>query len=170
MTIRELVNQMEEKKIQNTKIAPDAVEKFLAANVEAKTYLPFKTRYEIIETIVNQHIIVDEGKVSVDSLSQYVSFIVAMVIAHTDLDFEDPFEDYDMLCEHGILGAILAMFNDSYEECERMLKMMMDDRLSEYSLQNTIGHLAYRLEALGEMLSTIDAEQLLNKINTVAKE
>lgn len=31
MTIRELVNQMEEKKIQNTKIAPDAVEKFLAA-------------------------------------------------------------------------------------------------------------------------------------------
>lgn len=132
MTVKEFVQDFKEKKIKNTQINENAVAEYITKTLEVKGYLPFKFKREMVEMIVRENITVVNGLKKSDAISQYVSFITAMLKAHTNLEFSDnPIDDYDALAESGLLAPVVETFKASYDECDILLKMALAAELED---------------------------------------
>ena len=90
--------------------------------------------------VVAANITEENGIKKIDSAGQFVGFIAAMLIAHTNLeiDAENPIEDYDLICEAGLLEPIVAQFQKDYTECEVLLKMVVADTLEDNNLSAVV--------------------------------
>ena len=157
MLVKDLVSDFQTKKIADTKIAPNAVSNYLKKELEIKTYLPFRTKRTIVEAVVSQNIEWVDGIKKIDSINEYVGFIVAVLSAHTALEFsDDPVADYDLLAESGLLPKIIAEFQESYSECEVLLKMARTSELEDNNLEAIIGRflneILNKLDGVGEVL------------------
>ncbi|MEE1301657.1 MAG: hypothetical protein UHD64_02640 [Bacteroidales bacterium] len=157
MLAKDLVSDFQTKKIADTKIAPNAVSDYLKKELEIKTYLPFRTKRAIVETVVSQNIEWVDGFKKIDFINEYVGFIVAILSAHTALEFsDDPVADYDLLAESGLLPKIIAEFQESYNECEVLLKMARTSELEDNNLEAVVSRflnsILDRLDGVGESL------------------
>lgn len=157
MRIAEFINEFKEKKIMNTQIKPNAISEYIKKTLEVKTYIPFKLKREIAEVVVAQNTKWEDGIKKNDSINQYISFIVAMLTAHTSLEFsEDPVEDYDMLAESGLLPQIIAEFQESYSECDVLLKMALAMELENNNINALVGRflngILNKLDTVGDVL------------------
>ena len=113
MKVTEFVKEFQEKKIMDTKINTHAVSDYIKENLNIKTYLPFRVKRQIVETVVSKNIEQIDGVKKVDPFNEYVGFVVAMLGAHTSLEFsEDPVTDYDLLAESKLLPLIIAEFQE----------------------------------------------------------
>ena len=140
MKISEFINEFKKQGIKNTQFNPDAVEKFIREKLEIKTYLPFNTKRQVVEMVVNQCINYEDGGIKVDSIAQYLSFIVSMLATHTNLEFgTTPAEDYDELSASGLLEPIIATFQKDYTECEALLKMALADAFQDNNFSIIVG-------------------------------
>lgn len=132
MKVQNFIDDFKSKKIMNTKIDTDAVSKYLKKELEIKTYLPFRTKRQIVEMVVAQNTDWVDGIKKHDSINAYIGFVVAMISAHTSLQFsDDPVADYDLLAESGLLPQIIAEFKESYDECDVLLKMSLAMELED---------------------------------------
>ena len=157
MVIKEFVENFKAKKVMNTQIAPNAVGEYLKKELEIKTYLPFRTKREIVELVVAQNTKEVDGIKKNDSINQYISFVVAMISAHTALEFgDDPVADYDLLAESGLLPQIITEFKESYDECDILLKMALAMELEDNNINVIVGKflngILQRLDGAGEFL------------------
>lgn len=157
MTIQNFIEKFQNDKVVNTKIAPDAVSKYLKKELEIKTYIPFRVKREIAEIVVSQNIDLVDGIKKYDSVNAYISFIVASVTAHTNLEFSnDPVEDYDLLAENGLLPQIIAEFKSSHDEIDIILKMVLAMELEDNNVNVIISrfttNILDKLDGLGEVL------------------
>ena len=140
MKVTEFVKEFQEKKIMDTKINNHAVSDYIKENLIIKTYLPFRIKRQIVETVVSQNIGWKDGIKKTDPFNEYVGFVVAMLGAHTSLEFsEDPVVDYDLLAESKLLPVIIAEFQESYDECNILLKMARDTELSDSNIESVVG-------------------------------
>ena len=140
LTVQEFCNEFVEKKITNNKIYPNAIEDFIRQRLDITEYLPFNTKREIVEMIVEQVVTEEDGVKRADGISQFLAFIVAMVASHTTLVFSDkPEEDYDALSRCGVLEHIIAIFKKDVDECDVLLKMAIADELADNNLNVIIG-------------------------------
>lgn len=140
VVVKDFVSEFVEKKITNNKINPNAIEDFIRSKLEITEYIPFRTKREIVEMIVEKVITEEDGIKRVDGISQFLSFIVAMVASHTTLAFSDkPEEDYDALSRCGLLEHIVAMFKKDVDECDVLLKIAIADELADNNLNVIIG-------------------------------
>lgn len=175
MKIKDFVNEFITKKVANTKANPNAVAEFINKNVEFKTYLPFQTKRKVVDIIVSQSTREEDGVKKVDSIAQYLSFIIAMIGSHTNLELniENPADDYDSLSSCGLLEPIISYFQKDYAECEALLKMAIADELSDNNLNVIAGKFLVavlnQLDDLGDVLKetikNIDIPKLLGEIN-----
>lgn len=162
ITVKNFVQGFKDKKIMNTKVDTDAVGKYIKETLEVREYVPFKEKRAIIELIVLNNTKVVDGVKKIDSISQYISFITAMLTAHTNLEFgEDPVVDYDILSENGLLAPIIETFKTDYSECDVLLKMALADELEDNNVNIVFGKflngILYRIDAVGEYIkSTMD--------------
>lgn len=135
VVVKDFVNEFIEKKIMNTKIKPDAVESFVKEKLEITPYISFMDKRKIAEMVINQNIIDEYGVKKIDSTSEFVGFIVAMLAAHTNLDFGvNPIEDYDALSRAGLLEYIIVTFQKDFDESNVVLQMVRNDVLADNSL------------------------------------
>lgn len=135
MKVVEFIQKYKESKVQNTKMAPDAVEQFLKKTLEVKEYVPFKKKEEIVKTIIEYNLEENNGIKKIDSINQYLSFISAMLVSHTNLEISEvPADDYDLLAEHDLIEQIVALFAKDYKEFETLLKMAVADELEDNNL------------------------------------
>ena len=175
MKIKDFVNEFITKKVANTKANPNAVAEFINKNIEFKTYLPFQTKRKVVDIIVSQSIREEGGVKKVDSIAQYLSFIIAMIGSHTNLELniENPADDYDSLNSCGLLEPIISSFQKDYAECEALLKMAIADELSDNNLNviagkflnGVLGQLDDLGDVLKETIKNIDIPKLLGDIN-----
>ena len=162
MKIIDFVQGFKDKKIMNTKVDTDAVGKYIKETLEVREYVPFKEKRAIVELIVLNNIKVVDGVKKNDSISQYISFITAMLTAHTNLEFsEDPVADYDILSESGLLTPIIDTFKTDYSECDVLLKMARANELEDNNVNIVFGKflnsILYRLDVIGEYIkSSVD--------------
>ena len=162
MKIIDFVQGFKDKKIMNTKVDTDAVGKYIKETLEVREYVPFKEKRAIVELIVLNNIKVVDGVKKNDSISQYISFITAMLTAHTNLEFsEDPVADYDILSESGLLTPIIDTFKTDYSECDVLLKMALANELEDNNVNIVFGKflnsILYRLDVIGEYIkSSVD--------------
>lgn len=157
MKILELIETYHNKKIQNTKIEPNAVSEYLRNALEIKTYIPFRTKRILVETVVAQNIKWVDGIKKIDSINEYVGFIVAVLSAHTTLEFsDDPVADYDLLAESGLLPQIIAEFQESYNETKILLNMARTSELEDNNINVIVARftdgILQRLDSVGEVL------------------
>ena len=173
MTIKEFINDFKSKKIMNTKIDTDAVSKYLKKELEIKTYLPFRTKREIVETVVSQNTDWVDGIKKHDSINAYIGFVVAMISAHTSLQFsDDPVADYDLLAENGLLPQIIAEFKESYDECDILLKMALAMELEDNNINALFGKflnsILQRVDSIVELakniFGNIDIKDVLGEV------
>lgn len=151
MKILDFVQEFKDKKIKNTTVAPNAVSEYLNSVLEIKTYLPFKVKRQIVELVVAQNTKWVDGVKKNDAIGQYMSFVVAMLTAHTNLECgTNPIDDYDLLAESGLLPQIIAEFKASYDECDIFLKMALASELEDNNIEVLVGHF------LDKMLKKID--------------
>lgn len=157
ITVTEFVREFKEKKICNSKINDHAVSDYLKNTLEIRTYLPFKMKRQIVEMVVSQNIELVDGIKHNDAINQYIGFVVAMLGAHTSLQFgNDPVEDYDLLAESGLLPLIIAEFQESYNECDILMKLALASELEDNNLTAVVNRflneILNRLDGVGEML------------------
>ena len=157
MFISEFVQEFKDKKIANSKVAPNAIEEYIAKNLEIKTYLPFATKRTIAEMVAQKNIDYIDGVKKHDSISSYIAFIMAMIRSHTNLEFsDDPVEDYDLLAESGLLPMIIDTFRADYTECDVLLKMAIAYELEDNNINMLIGNflngLLERLDEFGDAI------------------
>lgn len=167
MNILEFVQKFKEDKVMNTQIKPNAVSEYLKEKLEIKTYLPFRMKRTIVETVVSKNIEWVDGIKKIDSIDEYVGFIVAVLSAHTALEFsDDPVADYDLLAESGLLPLIIAEFQESYSECDVLLKMARASELEDNNVNAIIARftngILQKLDDVGEVLKDkLDMKDIL---------
>lgn len=157
MNVKNFVEAFANNKVQNTKLNEHAVSDYLKKELEIKTYIPFRLKRQIAEIVVSQNTERVDGIKKHDSVSTYVSFIVASLTAHTNLQFgEDPVADYDLLAESGLLPLIIAEFETSHSECDIVLKMVLAMELEDNNINVLIGKflngILEKLDVVGDVL------------------
>ena len=170
MTIKQFIEKFHNDKVVNTKVAPNAVSDYLRKELEVKTYIPFREKRAIVEAVVSQNIEWVDGIKKIDDINMYISFIVAMISAHTNLDFsDDPVADYDFIAESGLLTQIIAEFQESYSECDILLKMAKTSELEANNINAIVARftddISHKLDGVGEILKdkfgNIDIKDIL---------
>lgn len=130
ITVKEFIEQS--KGIQNTAYKPNAIEEHIRKTLEIKSYVPFVEKREMCATVLAGACKNVGNIVEVDSVSRYLLFTIAIISKYTNLTFEntddeDAIDQYDLLCQSGLLNEILNVIGSEYEVCNNLLNMMMAD-------------------------------------------
>lgn len=177
MTIREFCEAYKAKNFMNTKQGVEERIEWIKKEIGVKEYIPFMTKRKIAETIVEQNIEVVDGLKKYDAIGAYIGLVVASIMAHTELQFSsNPIDDYDELAECGLLPQIVAMFQESHNEIDILLKMAVAYELEDNQpgaligrfLDGVLNKLDGASEALKGIIGNIDLEKMLSEEN-VAK-
>jgi hypothetical protein len=171
ITVKKIIEEFKAKNIQNTKLAPTAIEDYLKKNIEFKTYIPFMEKKRIAEMVIKKNMIEENGIKKVEPTGQFIGFVIAMLVSHTNLEInaENPIEDYDMLSEYGLLEVILAQFEKDYAECDIVLKMVLASEMEDNNLNMIVAkfldNILDKLDGVGDglkdIISNIDINSLL---------
>lgn len=174
MTILEFVQNYKNKNFMNT---PQGVQdriEWIKKELEVKEYIPFNTKREIAEMVVERNIEVVDGIKKYKSIDAYIGFIMASIVAHTNLECSsDPIADYDLLAESGLLPQIVSMFQESHNEIDILLKMHLAAELEDNNTNVLIGHfldaILKKVEglsgALNGALGNLDLKEIFNEEN-----
>ena len=169
MKVVEFIEKFKKNKIANTKTDNTVVSNFIKKELEVREYVPFKEKRAIIELLVLKNIEVVDGVKKHDAISGYVSFVSAMLVAHTNLELsEDPVADYDVLSENKLLAPIIETFRESYDECDVLLKMALTSELEDNNVNMLFGrflnNILERLDSVGEVIKSTIGEVDINSI------
>jgi hypothetical protein len=186
MKVTEFISEFENKKVQNTKLNEHAVFDYIKTTLEVKEYLPFADKRDLCANVLDNSCFTNGSIVEVDSVSRYFFFTIAVISKYTNLEFEntddlDAIDQYDMLCQSGLLNEILDVIGGEYEVCNNMLNMMMADInannnnvavVVNKALQKVLGSvdvlvnaLADKIEEMELDLSQIDIDKIMGVIN-----
>lgn len=172
-TVMGFIQKFKEKKIANNRLNEHAVSEYLKKELEIKTYIPFRTKRQIVEMVVSQNTDWVDSIKKHDSINAYIGFVVAMISAHTSLQFsDDPVADYDLLAESGLLPQIIAEFKESYDECDILLKMALAMELEDNNINVLFGKflnsILQRVDSIVELakntFGNIDIKDVLGKV------
>lgn len=122
--------------------APDDIVKYIKKQLSIKDYLPFTEKKSLCVNVLNSCTTVVDGYTHSDSVERYFVFTMAMIRAYTSLELSDELQDdYDMLCQNGLLNFILDAIGAEYASCNNLLNMMMNDIVednSHYAIERLI--------------------------------
>ena len=139
-TIKEFCDAYKAKNFMNTKQGVEERVEWIKNELDVKFYSPFEQKRKIAEMIVRENIKEVDGIKKYDSIDGYVAFIVASIMAHTNLKFSNrPVEDYDLLADNGLLPQIIAQFQSSHDEIDLLRKMVLDMELEDNSTNVLVG-------------------------------
>lgn len=146
MKIKEFCDAYKAKRFMVTKNGIDERIEYLKKEIELKKYIPFADKREICSNVIDACCTKKGGLIKVDSVTRYIMFTISVISAYTNLEFSsgedyDSLDEYDMLCEAGLLNPILALIGDEYATCNNMLNMMMEDVIANNNtVEAVLGH------------------------------
>lgn len=174
MKILDFVTNYKNKNFMNTPQGVQERVEWIKKELNVKEYIPFRSKREIAEMVVDQNIKVVDGIKKYDAIDAYIGFIMASIVAHTNLECSsDPIADYDLLAESGLLPQIITMFQESHNETDILLKMALAAELEDNNTSVLIGHfldaILKKCEGLSDMLNgslgNLDLEKMFNNEN-----
>ena len=147
ITVKNFVDAYKSKTFMTTRNGVDEKIEYFKKELNVKNYIPFADKRELCANVLDVCCTKDEGGlVKVDSVSRYIIFTISIISLYTDLEFNsgeeyDSLDEYDMICEAGLLNPILALIGDEYATCNNMLNMMMDDIIANNNtVEAVLGH------------------------------
>lgn len=142
----------------------------IAKTVETEQYIGIMQKRQIAELVLDNCTYEVDGEIHVDSVERYILFTITVIKAHTNLEFDyennEAIDDYDMLCESGLLIKVIDTFKDDYASCQEILNMMTTDKLQESmtiekKLYQFFDGIQYTLdETLNSIVEKIDLDVL----------
>jgi hypothetical protein len=112
----------------------------IAKTLEVKKYLGIKQKKALVESIVNECILYEDGIFKFDDIDKYLCFTMRVIEAYTNLELSADFEeDYDLLCQSGLLEIIIDTFKKEYDDVSILLQMKCDYVLSDNALSAQLG-------------------------------
>ena len=109
----------------------------LSRHLDVQEYVSISLKRELAKLVLENCTSVVNGEIHIDSVERYILFTISVIGIHTNLDFSYEDEksssvnDYDLLCESGLLVKIIDTFKDDYASCQEILNMMTADKLQE---------------------------------------
>ena len=189
ITVKEFIEKS--KGVQNTTYKPNAVAEHIRNTLEIKPYLPFVEKREMCAKVLDGSCRYVGGIVEMDSVSRYLLFTMSIISKYTNLEFEntddlDEIDQYDMLCQSGLLNEILSVIGGEYETCNNILNMMMADldtnnnnvaAVVNNALQELVGYVGNLASVLSDKvkdmqldLNQIDIDKIMGVIDKLPKK
>lgn len=174
MNIKEFCEAYKAKNFMNTKQGVEERIAWIKKAAGVKEYIPFNSKREIAEMVVEQNIEVIDGIKKYNNIDAYIGFVMASIVAHTTLKCSgDPISDYDALVESRILPQLVAIFQESHDEIEILLKMHLASELEDNNVNVLIGHfldaILKKIEglsgALNGLFGDLHLEDMFNEEN-----
>lgn len=159
MKVQEFIKMMSEPK--NRLLKTDQLQELIKKQLEVKSYIGIKDKKELIESIVNECILYEDGAFKFDDIDKYICFTMRTLEAYTNIEISDMENDYDMLCESKTLELIIGTFKKEYDDVNILLQMKCDYYLSKNTLEAQVGKF---LDGLSEKLDVI-VDSLANKVD-----
>lgn len=108
--------------------------------IETKEYMGIKEKKELIENIINECILYEDGLYKFDDVDKYICFTMRTIEAYTNIELSDDIEeDYDALCKAKILNTVIETFAGEYENFRLLFQMKCDYILSGNSMEAQFG-------------------------------
>ena len=155
----------------------------IAKELEVKTYTSIALKREMANLVLDNCTTVVDDEVHIDSLEKYILFTLAVIAMHTNLELttlddenaEDGdtisvLDEYDMLCESGLLVKIIDTFQEDYAACQEVLNMIAFDRMQnnmtiEKKIYKFIDELQVMLSgAVSELTAKLSSGDLLGNL------
>lgn len=155
------VNELIEKVSKNNVIS-------LKKELAVKQYLPIMKKYEIAQLVFAASTTRNNGLIEIDSLKKYLMFTTIALSEYTNLEFSSDkdgeisaVEEYDMLCEAGLIDKIIECFEEDYGRALTVLDYVFTDAIAN---NNTIESVL--AELAGNISNAVDsiAENMNDKI------
>lgn len=137
MKVKEFIDFMNSDK--NKMMKPAQLVEVAAKALETKKYVGIKEKKELVAEIISDSLIYEDGIVKFDEIGKYVCFTMKTIKKYTNIDLSvDIEEDYDMLCEAGLLNIVIKTFNGEYENVKLLLQMQSDYVLSDNNVESIL--------------------------------
>lgn len=138
MKINEFVEKVNQNKGKLLK--PEQVQAFVNKELEVKAYLSIKDKKQLVQDIVMECVLYEDGMFKFDGIDKYICFTMRTIAAYTSLELSDDIEDdYDALCEAKLLNTVIESFNGEYENVKILFQMQCDYILSGNTIEAQLG-------------------------------
>ena len=138
MKVKELVEFVSNQK--NKILKAEQLQRLLVKTLEVKDYLSIKQKKELIDYIVNDCILYENGVFKFDNIDKYICFTMRTIAAYTNLELSDDMEeDYNTLYEARLLDVIISTFKKEYDDVNVLLQMKCEYILSGNSIEAQVG-------------------------------
>lgn len=138
MTTKELITLMSDSKNKMLKI--DQLEAVLKKKLEVKEYISIKSKKNLVDDIVNECILYEDGIFKFNDIEKYICFTMRVIETYTNLELSsDLEEEYDLLCEYKLLESIINTFKKEYDDVNILLQMKCDYVLSNNTVASQVG-------------------------------
>lgn len=151
--------------------------------LEVKHYIPIMDKKMFVMDVIAACTDEVDGFVAADRFKMNIYFNMKILALYTNLeiksDFDDMVEQYDILCEHGLLNNILGLFADDYSVMCSTLESLLDELLVQNSIDMQVVKIANKILSVINMVSEnsngfdlnsilpdgVDINQLINMVN-----
>lgn len=138
MKVNELVEFVDNSK--NKMLKEEQLKTVLKKKLEAKEYISIKEKKNLVNDIINECILYEDGVYKFDDIDKYICFIMKTIEAYTNIELSDDIEeDYDLLCQNNLLNMVVETFNGEYDNVNLLLQMKCDYILSGNNIEAQIG-------------------------------
>ena len=138
MTTKELITLMSDSK--NKMLKTEQLEALLKKKLEVKEYVGIKAKKDLVDDIVNECILYEDGVFKFNDIDKYICFTMRVIEAYTNLELStDLEEEYDLLCESKLLESIINTFKKEYDDVNILLQMKCDYVLNSNTLAAQAG-------------------------------
>ena len=118
----------------------NALSNFIKQTLNIKSYISIKEKKQLVEDIVSETIIYENGLLKFNGIDQYIVYAMKCIEAYTDLELSNDIEDdYDELSKTGLLEAITSTFSEEYKTVLTLLQMQCDYILMDNSISSKVG-------------------------------
>lgn len=138
MTTRGIITLMSDSK--NKMLKTEQLQALLKKKLEVKEYISIKDKKSLVDDIVNECILYEDGIFKFNDIDKYICFTMRTIAAYTNLELsEDLEEEYDLLCESKLLDSIISTFKKEYDDVSILLQMKCDYVLNNNTLEAQVG-------------------------------
>ena len=163
MKIKEFLDVVNANKAKlYNKADKNALSNFIKQTLNIKSYISIKEKKQLVEDIVSETIIYENGLLKFNGIDQYIVYAMKCIEAYTDLELSNDIEyDYDELSKTGLLEAITSTFAEEYKTVLTLLQMQCDYILMDNSISSKVGIFLTRLSSIIDKL----ANSLTNSVD-----
>ena len=138
MKVIEFVDYM--KKNTHSNMKDEQVISVAKKAAEVKSYLSIKNKKQLIDNIINECILFEDGVFKFDGIRRYVCFTMMTLEAYTNLELSaDVEEDFDALSSAKLLPILVCMIQQEYDDVNILLQMQCDLVLEGNTVEAQIG-------------------------------